>query len=659
MVDSRSPTNTVESVEPPDAPPASEHPAPATNTSTAHAAPVATTDTPRHRPPDPHNRDMTSDGTDHTPPREVSTLTRVAARLARRRSAGRAAHPASNVAAMPNESWDVVVVGSGPGGLTAAACLAATGRRVLVTEAHDVAGGNAQVFRRHPRRGSGRDTYEFDVGVHYLGDAGPGGLFPTIFGALGVGDRVRFRPLDPDGFDTLRFPDFTFRVPADWEAYEQRLVDAFPGERAGLERCVEVLRAVASEARTRLIPGADTPTFDRWAFQPLSALFDHGELSDRPRAVLDHWSGLYAGPPSETTVMMHAGLIDHYMRGAAYPEGGGQMLPARLIQVIEAYGGEVRCLSPVERIDLDGRRAVGITLEDGTSISAPIVISNADHRRTVFDLVGSEAWDPATIEWTRQARMTLGLVCVYLVVDIELDGPNTNYFVFPTYETEGLYAGLDRGEFGDGPPFAYVAMASRKDPGNAALCPPGHTNLQIMTLAPRGHAAWGLGEDAGPYRRDDTYRQRKAEITDALVDAAESVLGPIREHIVHLETATPLSHERYTRSTGGTSYGYEHSPSQSGEHRPQHRTEIEGLWLVGANTASGHGIAGTMAGGVNCAGEILDRPLLIEMFLGTRLAEPDAIPADPAGFDPLEWSRGARLRAVRNQRAAQRHRAPT
>ena len=211
----------------------------------------------------------------------------------------------------------------------------------------------------------------------------------------------------------------------------------------------------------------------------------------------------------------------------------------------------------------------------------------------------------------------------------------------------GLYAGLDRGDFGDGPPFAYVAMASRKDPGNAALCPPGHTNLQIMTLAPRGHAAWGLGEDAGPYRRDDTYRQRKAEITDALVDAAESVLGPVREHIVHLETATPLSHERYTRSTGGTSYGYEHSPRQSGEHRPQHRTEIEGLYAARAGTTSRYPFGD-------------DDSMRAEPFdaVAARLAEPDAIPADPAGFDPLEWSRGARLRAVRNQRAAQRHRAP-
>lgn len=94
VVDSRSPTNTVESVERPDASPASEHPAATTNTSTAHAAPVATTDTPRHRPPDRHNRDMPSDGTDHTPPREVSTLTHRLQRVAPQARSARASLPA-------------------------------------------------------------------------------------------------------------------------------------------------------------------------------------------------------------------------------------------------------------------------------------------------------------------------------------------------------------------------------------------------------------------------------------------------------------------------------------------------------------------------------------------------------------------------------------
>jgi all-trans-retinol 13,14-reductase len=345
------------------------------------------------------------------------------------------------------------------------------------------------------------------------------------------------------------------------------------------------------------------------------------------------------------------------------------MIPARLIQVIEAYGGEVRTLTPVRRIVVEDRRATGVELEDGSTISAPLVISNADHARTVFGLVGEQHWDPATVRWTREAEMTLGLVCVYLVVDLDLtNGPNTNYFVFPTFETDGLYAELDRGELEGDEVFAYLAMASRKDPDNEHLCPTGQTNLQIMTLAPRGLDWWGVERspvEGGPYRRNETYRRRKAQLTDALLDAAERVLADqlqgeaLRDHVVHLETATPLSQERYTRSTGGTSYGYVHSPEQSGINRPQHHTEIEGLWLVGANTASGHGIAGTMVGGVNCAGQILDRPLLVEMTMGTHLAEPDAIPPDPEGFDPMEWSRGARLRERRAEGRAARAAATT
>ncbi len=125
------------------------------------------------------------------------------------------------------------------------------------------------------------------------------------------------------------------------------------------------------------------------------------------------------------------------------------------------------------------------------------------------------------------------------------------------------------------------------------------------------------------------------------------MLGPFRDNIVHVEMATTLSHERYTHSTGGTSYGYKHSPEQIGEHRPHYRTEIDGLWVVGANTVSGHGIAGAMSGGVFCAGAILDRPLIVEMYMGQRLIDPAGIPPDADPFDPLEFCRGERLHAKR------------
>jgi all-trans-retinol 13,14-reductase len=406
---------------------------------------------------------------------------------------------------------------------------------------------------------------------------------------------------------------------------------------------------VADESR--LIFGEDRPTYDEWATRPLSQLFDECELSQQATAVLDHWSGLYAGGPSQTAIIMHARIIGHYMGGAYYPEGGGQMIAARLMQGIEACAGEVRTLSAVDRITITDGRATGVVLEDGTQIEAPIVVSNADYRRTIEHLVGPDQVLPSTAEWANEAAMTLGLVCTYVVVDKVLDGPNTNYFSFPDYRTDEYYASLDAGELPEGQvPFAYIAMASRKDPGNEELCPPGHTNLQIMTLAPRGNEFWGVTDgpaDGGSYRRNETYRDRKQELTDALVDAAEKVLGPLRDNIVHLETATTLSHERYTHATGGTSYGYMHSPDQVGKQRPQFKTEIDGLWVVGANTVGGHGIAGAVSGGVFCAGAILDRPLIAEMYLGEKLIDPAQIPADPADFDALEYCRGDRLRTKR------------
>jgi len=431
-------------------------------------------------------------------------------------------------------------------------------------------------------------------------------------------------------------------------------VAQFPTERAGIERCMRTLRGVAEQSRN--VFGGERPLFDQWAMRPLSDLLDESELSPQARAVIDHWSGLYAGGPQQTALLMHAGIINHYMTGAFYPEGGGQMIAARLVQAVEATGGEVRTLSPVDHIVIEDGRAVGVELLDGTRLDAPLIVSNADYRRTIEHMVGREHVAPGTVAWAETARMTLGLVCTYVVVDKVLDGPNTNYFVFPDYRTDEMYAELDDGRLPAGKlPFAYIAIASRKDPGNTELCPPGHTNFQIMTLAPRGYDYWGV--DAGPadgelYRRNEAYRARKQEITDALLDAAEQLFGPLREHLVHLETATTLSHERYIHSTGGTSYGYMHSPDQVGDHRPDHRTEIEGLWVVGANTVSGHGIAGGVTGGVFCASKILDRPLIVEMYMGTQLIDPAAVPPDPQPFDPLEHSRGAALRAKRRERVA-------
>ncbi len=546
------------------------------------------------------------------------------------------------------EQWDAIVIGSGLGGLACAAYLCASGKRTLVLESHYVAGGNTQTFRR---RRHGR-LYEFDVGVHYIGECGPEGTITRVLRGLGLDDRIRFLPLDPDGYTTLVFPDLRFRIPTGWDRYRARLLETFPQEAPALGRVVDVLEAVAAGFR-RLGSGQTTiadlatqaPETFAWALRPVTELFAEHRLSARAQAVLLGEQGTYAVRPSRTPTALAAGIMDHYSRGAFYPEGGGQVIAARLVEAIRAWGGEVRMRTPVGRVRIAGGRVAGVTLAPhGEEIDAPIVVSNADLKRTVLELVGPEHFSRETVERVRALRMALPLFVVYLGVerDLAADGvPNTSYMMWGDYDLEAMYDELEAGRIPE-KDFVYVTAATLKDPGNPRLAPPGHTNLQIMTLAPSDYALWGVSQ--GPaqagnaYHQDQEYRRRKSQLAERLISTAERVLPGLRERIDWRETASPLTQERFTRSTGGTSYGIEFSVDQMGPMRPGPQTEIPGLFLAGASTPSGHGIAGVLAGGLATAGAVLETDLRRRVLDGEILGDRDLLPLLRDDWDPWRES---------------------
>lgn len=546
------------------------------------------------------------------------------------------------------ERWDAIVIGSGLGGLSCAAYLCAAGKRTLVLESHYVAGGNSQTFRRAPKG----KLYEFDVGLHYIGECGPEGLITRVMRGAGLDGRVSYRELDPDGFSTLIFPDVTFRVPTGWERYKKRLQSTFPEEAKALGDVIDIMINVAADSR-RLQSGeisdadmfTELPLFFEWGIRPVTELFEAFGLSERAAAVILGEQGDYAVRPSRTAVALHAGLTDHYMRGAYYPEGGGQMLAARLVEAIRAYGGDVRVRSRVRSVRIDNGRAVGVVLDhDGTEIDAPIVVSNADLKRTVNELVGREHFAPATVERVDAFRMSLPLFIVYLGVDVDYVAaglPNTNYFMWDTYDIEGIYESLENGKIPEHD-LVYLTIASLKDPDNNRLAPPGHSNLQIMTLAPREYGVWNVDKgpaEGGYYHKDREYRRRKNELVDRLVTSAERILPDLRQHIDWKESATPVTQERFTRSTGGTSYGIEFATDQMGPMRYGPETEISGLYLVGASMPAGHGIGSVLRGGVLTAGVILQRNLMREVGRGGVIGDPSRLPEMRDDFDPWREAR--------------------
>lgn len=546
---------------------------------------------------------------------------------------------------MDRTDWDAIVVGSGLGGLSTAAYLTTNGLRTLVLEQYEVAGGCSHVFRR-------QNKFEFDVGVHYIGDCEPGGVIPNVLDGVGLKDKIEFLELDPDGFDTLVFPELTFRVPRGWDRYLARLIETFPHEAVGLRDCVGVLRAIGEQLGTELPTSPEdfqqfavkAPTVIEWGLRTLSELFDDCQLSRLPRAVISGESGGHGAPPSRAAVAVHAGLLHHYVDGGAfYPRGGGQVMAAHLIDVIHSHGGRVRTKARVEEILVAQGRVSGVRLSDGEELRSSVVVSAGDYKRTFLELLRPQHVSSETRERVIEAKMALPLFCVYLGLEIDLADrmPNTQYWCHGSSDAEAMYEDCYRGRLPEAA-FAYITSASLKDPYTKHIAPPGHSSLELMSIVPPDYAYWGIarGPAAGErYRRKGQYRTMKDELIERLVKTAAEVIPGLEQHIVWKEGATPITQERYTLSSGGGCYGLELSADQVGPNRPSPQTEIDGLFLAGASTAFGHGIAGVLRGGVGTASAVLGRDLYTEAKAGRVFGEPERLTAGGEGWDPLAASR--------------------
>jgi len=521
---------------------------------------------------------------------------------------------------LPDGPVDVAVIGCGLGGLMAAARLAKSGLRVACFDSHYVAGGCATMFER----GRTEARFRFDVGLHYIGDCSADGQIPTMLRSVDV--ELDYVPLDADGFDTLVLPDFRFRIPADRGAYRDRLVAQFPSEERGIDRYIRFLEHVdyASRRMERSGGRMDVRTMvgtllhgrlaARYQNATIAEVLDSCTKDIQLRAVLLGQSGDYGVAPSRVSALLHAGLANHYFRGAFYPKGGGQVIADSLADVIERAGSSVHLRCGIERILVEGGRAVGVRTEarggkESVDIRARIVLSNADLKRTLLELVGPEH---LPTDWvTRAAGFQMGGALFLTVLGIDADLKQfglgaTNYWQFDSYDMEACYAGVLPGGLMQ-PRGCYVTSGTLKDPGTPGHAPPGASSLEVMALLPGAARAWAVDAaaiDAGSYRKNINYLEQKQRVEDDLVARVERMFPGLAAHIVLRESATPITHTRFTRASDGTGYGLAATPAQFMKGRPGYRGPIPGLYFAGASTRAGHGIVGALSSGRNAAQRI-------------------------------------------------------
>jgi all-trans-retinol 13,14-reductase len=511
-----------------------------------------------------------------------------------------------------NERWDVVVVGSGLGGLVSAALLSRHGgKRVLVLERHYTAGGFTHVFRR--------PGYEWDVGVHYVGDvASPRSFTRQLFDHVGDGS-LAWAPLD-DVYDRIVVGGEGYDLVAGRERFRDALGARFPGEGAALDRYLRAIRD-ATRASGRYFAEKALPPplaflgggllrrgFLRHARRTTQEVLDALGVRGRLATVLTGQWGDYGLPPSQASFGMHAILVRHYLNGAAYPVGGSAAIASSILPTIASGGGLVAVSAEVSQVLLANGRAVGVRMADGTEVQAPPVISDAGAHTTLSRLLPAGT-APALQAAAEAIPASAGHLCAYVGLRrtaAELGLPKTNLWLYPGDDHDASLAAFRRDPDGAPLPLVYASFPSAKDPAFEARHP-GRATIELITFAPWDvFARW---EDGRWRRRGPEYDALKQRFAQRMLDLLHVHLPRVREAIDVVEVSTPLSTRHFANYARGEIYGLDHTPARFAERRLQPRTGVPGLLLTGQDVVT-CGVGGALASGYLTASVVLGRNLL-------------------------------------------------
>jgi len=498
---------------------------------------------------------------------------------------------------------DHIIIGSGIGGLTAAIWLAKSGKKVVVLERHYTPGGFTHCFKR-------KKGFQWDVGVHYVGNVGKEGSLRKLFGLI-TNKQLDWEPIG-DIYDEIHIGDKTYQFKTGAEQFKKQLLHYFPKESVAINTYLSLVDKINKRGGAFFLEKSFEPILSKsvgWIFRKRFTKYSqkttfevlNNITTDKELiAVLCGQCGNYGLSPKHSSFAAHAMVINHFMEGGYYPKGGSDQICGKAVETLIASGGELYVNANVTKIVTENSKVKGIKIGDDF-ISCLSIISNVGINNTFNHLLNTDEKLKCGVD-LKNTPPSSAHMCLYVGLnksDVELKLPKHNIWSYinnnldSNYNPSSILEAVEK--------FAYISFPSSKDPEWKAS-QPGTATLQALTV---GKYNWFSEYENQPWmKREEAYQKMKKDFEVAMLEKLYKLFPQIKGHVVVTEVSTPLSTKHFSNYKSGEIYGLAHTPERFSLPFLKPETKIKGLRLVGQDITM-VGVAAAMLSGMLCAITIL------------------------------------------------------
>ena len=513
--------------------------------------------------------------------------------------------------------YDAIIIGSGIGSLSTAACLAKFGKKVLVLEKHYIVGGCYHAFKE--------GGYEFDTGINYIGTD----IMKDRFLKNITNYDIDWEPLGCDAYtyDKIFMGGIHLEFSADVEKSITNLCEIFPKEESVIRKYFLLIRKVSRFSnfmKFKVIKG-------RWLRKILAYFFCKEyyyyasrttyevllELTENEKLIsaLCSQFGDLGLVPQKSSFFAHAGVVNHYLKGAVYPKGGSMNIVKSLVETIYKYGGRVLVRRGVKRILLRESQVYGVLMENDNEIYSDMVISGVGYKNTYQKLLPSKV---LLSHGVTETLLSISPSNSFLIIFLGIRGnhdilrlPKYNICDWSDFTFEKLEKDLRYKPF-EATASGYISFPCTRDSSWKQRFP-GKSNA--ILISPISYQLFKKCNNTQMGKRGEDYNDFKRVLGIKMVKELFLKHFPeLEDNIETLEVGSPLTNQYYLNS----SYGLEHTPERFVSPHLSPYTPYEGLYLTGQDICSA-GFAGALNGGLICSYAVLGYGNILSLVQGKDL----------------------------------------